>query len=291
MKVLSNNQLTIKIKSLGAELSSIINNATQHEYLWQADPVFWKRHSPVLFPIVGGVWNNQYRHNEEEFSMSQHGFARDRQFELIAETSSEIRYRLNSDNESRKLYPFDFSLEIAYRLIENRVEVIWEVTNIGEEELHFQIGAHPAFYYPTHEEDNNINGYFSFDTESSPEYILIKEKGCVDTKTSYQANLENGFLKIDAHTFDNDALIFENSQIKKVTLHNSKQEPYLSLQFEAPLVGLWAPPHKDSPFVCIEPWYGRCDKVEYAGEFKDREWMNHLTPNQKFSASYEIIVE
>lgn len=145
MNTLSNSDLTLQVSSHGAELCSIRGN-NGHEYLWQADPVYWKRHSPVLFPIVGSVWENEYRHEGRTYQLTQHGFARDMDFELVEESSSYLLYRLVDDEETRRKYPFSFSLEIAYRLEGRRIEVTWRVTNRGTEVMYFQIGAHPAFY-------------------------------------------------------------------------------------------------------------------------------------------------
>lgn len=291
METLSNDKLSIKVKKTGAELASIVRNDNGHQYLWQADPAFWKRHSPVLFPIVGGLWDGQYRYKGKTYSMSQHGFARDQEFELIHQTQTEIRYRLLSDDKSLEIYPFDFSLEIGYKLSGNSIEVIWEVTNTSQEDMYFQIGAHPAFNYPNSGTQDNVKGFFGFDTAKTLNYILISEKGCVDVNKKYTLELNDGLLPIDKHTFDNDALIFENSQIKKVTLFDSRSNPYISLQFDAPLVGLWEPPHKNSPFVCIEPWYGRCDRAHFSENFEDKDWMNKLSAGEQFAASYKIIIE
>lgn len=290
MKTLSNEQLTLQIREAGAELCSIVANASRKEYLWQADPAFWKRHSPVLFPIVGAVWENTYRYKGQAYPLSQHGFARDRIFSLVTDTPSEIRFRLTSDDETLQVYPFPFELEIGYRLEKNRVDVIWSVKNTGSETMYFQIGAHPAFNYPDYGADRPERGYFAFDRTEGLTYILIGEKGCV-SKQSYPLPLEDGLLPIDTHTFDKDALIFENGQIRKVTLCDLCRRPYLSLHFTAPVVGLWSPPAKNAPFVCIEPWYGRCDEVRYAGTFEKKEWMQSLQPEEVFETSYTIEIE
>ena len=149
MKTLSNSELTIKVSPHGAELCSILHDGK--EYLWQADPAFWKRHSPVLFPIVGSVWENEYRHEGVSYALTQHGFARDMDFELMLELEDEVRYRLVDSEETRKKYPFPFCLEIGYRIEGKKIEVLWKVINTGTREMHFQIGAHPAFYYPDYD--------------------------------------------------------------------------------------------------------------------------------------------
>lgn len=286
MKTISNHRISITVNEHGAELSSIKREGK--EYLWQADPAFWGRHSPVLFPIVGSVWNGEYRVDSKTYHLGQHGFARDNDFVLIEESESHVRYRLTSEDMKGKTdFPYPFVLEITYRIHENNIDVIWDVKNPSDKEIHFQIGAHPAFYFPDYPE--NL-GYLGFD-RSEVDYIRIGEKGCADTLQRYPMPLKNGLLPIDTHTFDIDTFIIDNGQVKKVTLYDSAQKPALSLSFEAPLVGIWSPPGKNAPFICIEPWYGRCDRVGFTGEFKDRDQMNHLAPGAVFHAVYTITIQ
>ena len=289
MKTISNKQLTIQVSPHGAELCSIVANGK--EYLWQADPAFWKRHSPVLFPIVGSVWENEYRNEGIPYTLTQHGFARDMEFTLISEKEDEVRYRLVSNEETLHKYPFPFCLEIGYRIQGKKIEVMWEVKNSGKKDMHFQIGAHPAFYWPEFDASNSERGFFRFDKENGLKYILISEKGCADPSTEYSLELTDGLLPLDTHTFDKDALILENEQVRKVTLYNKEKLAYLSLHFNAPVVGLWSPPAKNAPFVCIEPWYGRCDRAHYTGEYKDKDWMQHLQPEEIFQGGYTIEID
>lgn len=288
MRSLSNQYLTIRVADHGAELSGIVANATGKEYLWQADPAFWKRHSPVLFPIVGSVWEGKYRQDGATYSLSQHGFARDRDFTLVHESENELRFALESDERTREVYPFDFLLEIGYRLEGNRIEVLWRVVNTGDRTAYFQIGAHPAFYYPNYDLATEDRGYFAFDVKSGLVYRALAEKGCVGDEIRPVPLDAEGLLPLNVHTFDIDTFILENSQVRRVDLLDVEKRPYLSLSFTAPLVGLWSPPTKNAPFVCIEPWYGRCDRVNYSGEYKDRDWVNRLEPGEVFDASYTI---
>ena len=289
MKTISNKQLTIQVSPHGAELCSIVANGK--EYLWQADPAFWKRHSPVLFPIVGSVWENEYRNEGIPYTLTQHGFARDMEFTLISEKEDEVRYRLVNNEETLHKYPFPFCLEIGYRIQGKKIEIMWEVKNTGDKEMYFQIGAHPAFYWPEFDASNSERGFFRFDKENGLKYILISEKGCADPSTEYSLELTDGLLPLDTHTFDKDALILENEQVRKVTLYNKEKLAYLSLHFNAPVVGLWSPPAKNAPFVCIEPWYGRCDRAHYTGEYKDKDWMQHLQPEEIFQGGYTIEID
>lgn len=288
MHTLKNEILTIQVKDHGAELSSIKKGST--EYLWQADPAFWGRHSPVLFPIVGSVWEKRYRVDGTEYELGQHGFARDMDFEFVEGTDTEVRYRLVSTEDTLKKYPWPFVLEIAYRLHDNKIDVIWEVTNPGDKEMYFQIGAHPAFFYPDYDPQTSGRGFLSFDKPEGLECIRIKEKGCVDAQTKYPLEVPaDGLLPLARETFDViDTIMLQGGQIGAVTLYKEDRTPWLGLQFDAPVVGIWSPPTKNAPFICLEPWYGRCDSAGYEGEYKDKEWMNSLAPGERFSSVYTI---
>ncbi len=288
MHKLENDILTVLVKEHGAELASIKKGPT--EYLWQADPAFWGRHSPVLFPIVGSVWEAKYRVGEKEFALGQHGFARDMDFEVVCSSSTEVRYRLASDEDTLKKYPWPFVLEIAYRLHGNKVDVIWEVMNPGDGDMYFQIGAHPAFYYPGYNPETQERGYLSFDRPQGLECIRIKEKGCVDAETKHPLEVpEDGLMPVTRETFDViDTIMLQDSQIGKVTLHRTDRTPWLGLSFDAPVVGIWSPPTKNAPFICIEPWYGRCDRVRYTGDYREKDWVNKLGAGEKFSSVYTI---
>ena len=250
METLKNGILEISVKEHGAELCSIRKGGT--EYLWQADPAFWARHSPVLFPIVGSVWEGTFRVGGSEYKMGQHGFARDMDFVLVSQTEDQLHYRLESSEATLAKYPWPFALEIAYRLHDNKIDVIWEVTNPGEAELPFQIGAHPAFLYPDYDPQTRERGFFSFDRKDTMQCIRLVEKGCVDAQTLYPLELdEKGMYPLASDTFDViDTLMLQDSQLRKVTLHRPDGIPWLSLTFDAPVVGLWSPPGKNAPFIC-----------------------------------------
>lgn len=290
-QTLKNNLLTVEIDSHGAELHSIINNITGEQYLWQGDATYWGRRSPVLFPLVGAVWNGRYRMDGKEFALGQHGFARDMEFSVVEDTpDDEAWFSLETDDNTLAKYPRRFRLEIGYRLQEERIDVMWRVRNLDTEKMAFHIGAHPAFNLPEFDASDAIHGYFLFDSRGIRSQ-LIEEKGCVGDKL-VDVTLDDEFMfPITASSFDNDALILADRQVRRVSLLGKNRTPYLSLLFNAPLVGLWSPVRKNAPFVCIEPWWGRADRIGFEGDFSEREYTNFLAPGATFSASYMIIIE
>ena len=287
MTILSNETLRVEVSAHGAELQSIRKGDV--EYLWQGDSRYWGRRSPVLFPIVGSVWEARYRVDGTEYQLGQHGFARDMDFAFVSASDTEVRYRLESSEETLAKYPYPFVLEIAYRLHGASIDVIWEVKNPSDKDMYFQIGAHPAFFYPDYDPEKSGRGFFTFDRTEGIECIRIKEKGCVDAVTKWPLEMPEGVLKLEKDTFDAiDTIMVQDSQLKRVNMFKEDGTAWLSLSFDAPVVGIWSPPGKVAPFICIEPWYGRCDRVGYEGEYKDKDWMNCLAPGEGFKSVYTI---
>lgn len=277
--LLDNGIIKAEISSHGAELKSAIKNS--REYMWCADPAYWGRTSPVLFPIVGGLKNKRYIFGDKEYHMGQHGFARDCDFELKASDDTSAVYILKSNENTKKKYPFDFELEIGYKLDGSSISVSWRVINIGTDKMYFSIGAHPAF--------NLKDGanYFIFDTDNPIKYKLLVENGLLDKYNEY--SLENkGGAEIVKGMFDKDALIVEDNQAHEVALCDSNKQPYVKVSFDAPLFGLWSPAGKNAPFVCIEPWYGRCDGSDFDGTLEERDYCMMLEAGCEFYAEYKI---
>ena len=284
---IKSGDLAALITSRGAELQSLKDCRTGREYMWRADPAFWKRTSPVLFPVVGKYRNEESRYNGRVYSLPQHGFARDMKFERIRVSQTEIWFGLDSNEETMRVFPFPFRLEIGYRLEERTVHVFWRVKNKGKETMYFSIGGHPAFCCPMEEGEKQSDYYLAFDAEKEIVSRMLGEGGLASERLVPYA-LENGRMPITADLFDHDALVFENHQAHRVSLCRPDGQPYVTVRFSAPVFGVWSVPHKAAPFVCIEPWYGRCDRENFTGSLQEREWGNALGAGDVFEAEYTI---
>lgn len=286
--ILENEKLKLEISDFGAELQEIKLKENGRNYLWNGDSAFWGRRSPVLFPFVGALKNKEYHYSGRTFPMGQHGFARDMVFELLENDKKSVWYELKSNEETRKKYPFEFSLKIGYELLENTIKVKWKVKNQDKKIMYFSIGAHPAFVVPV---DKREECFLKFDnpndlTNTRLENGLANEKNLKNGKIVTQ----NGNLKIQKDLFQYDALILENSQVREISLCTPDKKEFITVKFDSPLVGIWSPYKEKCPFVCIEPWYGRCDGVEFDGELQDRKWQQSLAEGEIFQCEYEIIV-
>ena len=285
---IGNEHITIQVDSMGAELKSLKKTATGAEYMWDANPLFWKRTSPILFPLVGALHSGEYKHDGQSYKMGQHGFARDMEFILKSQTNKEIWFSLKSDDATLEKFPYDFLLEIGYELDGSTLIVKWKVKNPSNKELHFSIGGHPAFRCPLDEGAKQGDYRLWFDTKEKVTAGVLEDGLMSDKTVDYP--LEKGYLWIEKHLFDNDALVIENDQAHEVALVKPDGSHYLTIKFDAPLFGVWSPPHKNAPFVCIEPWYGRCDDVDYSGTWEERKWGQKLSAGVTFEAYYKVII-
>lgn len=278
---ISNSTLTASINHLGAELFSIKDKQNK-EYVWEGNPDFWGKHSPVLFPIVGTLKNNTYKINGKEYNLPRHGFAREMEFKLLEKTDNKAIFSLKSSEETLKKYPFEFELQLIYTLNENSLELEYNVINKGTEKLPFSIGAHPAIALPANFEDYA----FEFEKEENLKYYLL-ENDLISSKTKI-LETENKIVPLNYELFKNDALIFKTLESKALTiLENSK--PYVKVDFkDFPSLGLWT--KENAPFVCIEPWLGYSDTDENSGNLFEKEGILILEENKNFVAKFSITI-
>lgn len=288
MEQLKSDKLIVEISAHGAELQSI-RTLEGREYLWQGDEKYWPRRSPLLFPIVCGLWKGKYRVEGETYELPRHGFARDMDFTLVEKTPFMVTYQLVATEETLKVYPYDFGVSVTYILNGDTLSVSWSVKNFDEDEMHFQIGGHPAFNLPGIKEGEKMEGAILFDNENPLTRIIGNTEGCIKPER-YDVKTEKHIWAFDEESFADDAVILDKSQVGLAVLLDSDGRPQIGISTDAPCLGIWSPYGKNAPFVCLEPWFGIHDWAGYEGEFKDKYLMNHLLPGAVFMGSYEIKV-
>ncbi|MEN9981348.1 MAG: hypothetical protein RL542_1135, partial [Bacteroidota bacterium] len=221
---LSNPEISIQIKTLGAELCSLKSNSNK-EYIWEGNPDFWGKHSPVLFPIVGTLKNNTFIHDEKEYHLSRHGFARDMEFTLAEKKENSVTLSLESNSETLLHYPFEFELQIQYTLVNTTLEINYCVINKSDNRFPFSIGAHPAFALP-----GNFENYaLAFEKVEPLEYTLL-ENDLVSSQTEIIKS-NNNTIPLSYELFQRDALIFKHLQSNSLTIIK-EEKPILKVRFE-----------------------------------------------------------
>ena len=277
----------ITVSKKGAELQSIV--AKGRECLWQGDPEFWGRRAPILFPIVGKLADDKLRINGYEYTMKQHGFARDTEF-----VEQDGWYVIARRNDEAIQYPYDFDLRVRYTVGGNTLTCNWQVTNRGDGTMYFQIGAHPAFLLPDYDAKDVIHGYIQcYDAENnivSPMVFSTLVNGLRAHYSQPKTLLnDKGILALTDTTFADDAILIEAHQVAKVTLFDKHDKRVLTVSCpQADAFGLWAPNKPGCPFVCIEPWCGIADNAGFEGDISERDCIHSLEPGKNFEFCYSI---
>lgn len=287
---IENDQLKAQIALHGAELQSLVSKTNGLEYIWQADPKYWGKHAPVLFPIVGALKEDSYRYKDKTYQLPKHGFARNMDFELLEETGDAASFALTATAETKAVFPFDFELIIRYELGGDGLTVKYEVENLDEEEMFFSIGGHPAFNVPLEEGLSFEDYYLAFSPRKSRlslpldgNYINLEQRTLGQTNTN---------LALTHDMFKNDAVIFETKGLNAISICSEKSPHSVTLSYkDMPYVGVWSPYPTESPFVCIEPWCGIADTTDATGELVEKLGIQQLAGREKFATKYAITVK
>lgn len=257
-----NDFLQVEIIRRGAELASV-QDKLGREFVWQAGPI-WERHAPNLFPIVGSLLDHEYMYQGKTIKMSHHGFARDADFDMLHQSEHSICFVLQQQEETLKSYPFEFTLLITYTLDANRLKQTFRVINDGNGNLPVSFGGHPAFIAHPIEEYQ-----IEFECQENVPSNTLSGAYIAEQRVP---KIEGNIISLDMHTFDGDALIFQNleSGWVKLSHKNSSHEVRVDIQ-DFPYLGIWAKP--GAPFVCLEPWQGIADYVGHDKNILQKEGM------------------
>jgi galactose mutarotase-like enzyme len=287
MIYLENDFLKAGFSLKGAELQQLLNIKNGEDYLWKGDTEFWGKFSPVLFPIVGGLKENTYLYNDVKYTLSRHGFARDKEFSLEVQKSNELLFTLSDTPETHAVYPFQFKLGIRYALDNNTLRCSYEVLNTDNKEILFSIGGHPAFAINTSEDVAYSDYYLQFDQDTTIEYHQI-ENDLISNNTQV-LELDKGKLELQHELFYNDALVIKTLKSEKIRLANNKNSNRLDFEFHNfPYFGIWAA--KDADFVCLEPWCGIADVIGHDQSLENKEGIVKLSQDELFTRTWSVTI-
>jgi galactose mutarotase-like enzyme len=271
-----NAHLSAAISARGAELQSLIP-ASGDNVIWSADPAIWAWHAPNLFPIVGALSGDMLVHQGRRYPMKQHGFLRHSMCEIVEEATDSCAFRLTDSDETRKQYPFAFSLTIGWALEVDRIACAFTLRNPAPTPLYASLGAHPAFRWPLGDcaRDAHI---VQFDTpETAP--IRRLERGLI-APGPIPTPVEGRTLRLHDGLFQDDALIFDRPLSRRL-VYGAPRGPGIELGFaDFPYLGVWSKPAA-APFICLEPWQGLASPEGFSGEFADKPGVVALAPGEE----------
>jgi galactose mutarotase-like enzyme len=271
---LSNTNLTAQISAFGAELVVLCDEEGQ-DLLWDGDPAFWAGRSPLLFPIVGRVHNDRIRVGGDEYPLKQHGFARTLPFEILEASVSFCRLRLTSDASTHAQYPFDFSLDVTYRLEGATLTLEAEILNNGQEAMPVSFGFHPAFRWPLPyggaREDHEIR----FEAPESAPIRRPQSDGLL-ALVPEATPVEDDRLPLHDELFRSGALVFDRLASRSVR-YGVPGERSITVTFpEMPHLGIWTKP--GAGFICIEPWHGYASPEDFDGMLAEKPGIIQICP-------------
>ena len=285
MKEVKKNNISFKVNELGAELKSLVCDGK--EYIWYSEPKFWKRSAPFLFPIVGSMKGHKTIINGKEYTLTQHGFLRDQDFNVVLEEEGKLVLENQYNEETLSKYPFKYKAKVTYEVIDESLKTSVEITNLGEEVMPFNIGGHPAFNCPLYDGETFEDYKVVFEKEEtfgSPEVV---EGGLLnfDNPVYSLENAKEIALKKDLFTID--TILIPKVKSKSVKLLNKEGK---GIEFSYPkfsTLAIWTP-YNEAPFVCLEPWIGYNDKHDTNGEYLTKDDLVKLSSNQSYEVSYTI---
>lgn len=300
--ILENEQIKAEIESFGGELKSLVRKSTGQEYMWEADPAFWGKTSPVLFPFIGKLEGASYEYEKRRYAIEKHGFARDMEFNAAEREADRITLYIESNEDTLKKFPFPFRLEISYELEDSGITEKWRVINRGTGTMYFSMGGHPAFACPPKSGKadaglrrtdcflklygENWRPYAGNEVQSTE--IMVPE-GLL-TGMSFSVRVKESLIPVEEHIFDKDALCLEKQGVTALGICDAAGKEYVRLEADCPVWGIWSVPDSNAAYVCLEPWWGICDSRGYARTLQERPYTNSASAGEVWEQGFRITV-
>lgn len=275
-------EATISLK--GAEIRSVKNKLTDHEYMWNGDSEIWAGVSPVLFPVVGKTTDGEIRFANKSYPQGNHGFARNSIFKIKSQSSNSITLSIIT-NDLGEIYPFNLQFDVIYSLFEKTLTTTYKVSNLGNEKAYFSVGAHPAFKCPFGNNDDITDYVIEFENHETK--LVHHEITNEALFTGISKNLSLQQIELNNNTFINDAIIYSNFTSQYISLKEKSSNKSIKVSLNGfPWLGLWS--KVGAKYVCIEPWCGHSDDINFNGNINQKEAIEKLDANNIWQRDYTI---
>lgn len=281
MVTLKNETLTVQIAELGAEMKSIL--CGDREIMWDGNPEVWSGTAPLMFPICGGLKDNRYELDGKIYSLPRHGYARTTVFEVEKAERDTAVFLHKSNEETKKVYPFDYELRVIYSLEEKTVKIEYALDNLSDKTMYFNIGSHEAYSTPHGVEDYDV--IFAQEETLSANILY----GNILSDQLLPIIKDSKVLPIYDKYFTIDALVFKTLQSRAATLRDRKTGRGVRVEFpDARYFLLWHKP--GAAYLCMEPWTGIADTVGSSYDITQKEGIDTLAAGQSYHNTHTITV-
>ncbi len=288
--IIENELVKVEISDKGAELQSIALKSDGFEYLWQGDPKYWKGRAYNLFPFCGRLFESKYKYNGQIYEIPSHGFVRSSLLEAEKISDSKIVFTLMPNDETRKMYPFDFEYSITYTLNGTSLSTEYSVKNNGEKDMYFAVGGHPGFNVPLNAGERFEDHYLEFDCVRPAKKRIYTPY--YNTGRTEPYPLKDGkIFSLDHSLFDIDA-VFLTDVCKAVTLKSNNGEKSVRVEYpDMSDLGIWHAPKTDAPYVCIEPWSSTPGMDGVIENIEEMAHMTRLAGGKAYRNEFRIIIK
>ncbi len=282
--IIQNDRYKLELTFAGGEIQSFYDKELNIEYMYQGDSEFWGGKNPTLFPIIGNTFSKKYTVKGKEYSLKNHGLIRYATLVCVDQKENAFTLEMRSNEETLQLYPYAFTYHVTYTLIDNKVEIVYEITNDDEEIMPFTFGLHPGFRVPLVSGESFEDYTLSFEREENLKQLIFND-GEVRYIDKTMKDLKLNYKEMEERA----TLIYKDYSSSYVSLEGKKGRGVKVSIAGYPFLAIWTP-GEGAPFLCIEPWYSHGDFEDNTCEFKDRIGMMSLETNKTFTTSYTIEV-
>jgi galactose mutarotase-like enzyme len=283
---LASGDLSAQVNPIGAQLSAL-RDREGRDLLWDGNPAVWNGRAPLLFPIVGALNGGHYQLGQHRYALSRHGFARGSRFAVLASQPERAVFRLSADENTRKVYPFDFELDVVFEIRGATLSIESQVRNRGSVLMSASLGYHPALRWPLPYGQERAAHHIDFEFDEPAAARRLDSDGLVAPEP-YATPIVGQRLMLVDELFRNDALIFDRIRSRHVT-YGADQGPRIRVSYpDSPYLGIWTKPHAN--FICIEPWNGIADPQGFSGDFSQKPGVFHLAPDALASIKIALSV-
>lgn len=286
---IENEQLSVTISTLGAELQSVYSKLYSFDYLWHDNNRgYWKRHAPILFPFVGRSNQDSYLVNNQTYHMTQHGFIRDQEFSVIESDDTHVILKFVASEKTMQVYPFNFEFIVHYELTAMGLNTTFEVINTSMLQMPFALGSHPGFAL-----ENDLSNYelriLPEDSQRQLEQFGIQPAPFRDGSVKSLEGGSGNYIALSHRLLDDGLIIIANEDLQSIRLHSNSTQRNVTISLvDFPYVAIWSPEKKNAPFICVEPFAGLPDKYGQPGDLFKKLGNNILDPGKSKQFKYTL---
>ncbi|BBM22322.1 aldose 1-epimerase family protein [Lactobacillus pentosus] len=275
---ITNGKICVVISTLGAEIQSVELLESGVNVIWNDEnQQYWQRHAPILFPIIGRLNDNSYKYQGRKYELNQHGFLRDQEFQVIASDYNFVKLQSASNTRTRAKYPFDYRFQVLYQLVDNRLEICYQIENEDHKTMYYSLGLHPGF---------NINGTLdNYQLIFEPRIKEIKRLRVtpapfIDGSSSLET-IENGVLPLSYSLLNQGLVIVDTDNLESVILSQLSSVDQIEISLaDFPYLAIWSPENQNAPFVCVEPFKGLPDLYGQPRNLQDKLGIQSILSGQ-----------